>query len=197
MIELELKSVVSDMDRARQRLIEVGARLVFQGSLEDRRYDTPDRKLRHHDQVLRLRTARDAQGATARMEFKGPTAVHAGYKRREEIGTGVTDIQCVATMLQGLGYEVTMAIDREIWQYELHGATVRLERYPRMDDLVEVEGGIEAIEQAIACLGMPREGFTSERLRDFVWRYETRTGQRAAVCNAALDSGTSTDWLDG
>ena len=109
----------------------------------------------------------------------------------------MSDAETVATMLHGLGYEVTMAIDRVIWQYELHGATIRLERYPRMDDLVEVEGCIEAIEKAIGCLGMPRDGFTSERLRDFVWRYETRTGQRAAVSHAALDSAATTDWLDG
>lgn len=197
MIELELKSVVVDLDAARQRLAKIDAPLVFEGALEDRRYDTPDRKLRHHDQVLRVRTARGAHGVTSRVEFKGPTAVQSGYKRREEIGTDITDAEAIATMLHGLGYEITMSIDRMVWQYEVQGATVRFERYPRMDDLVEVEGGIESIEKAIGCLGLPREGFTSERLRDFVWRYETRTGQRAAVSEAALASGASTDWLDG
>ena len=61
------------------------------------------------------------------------------------------------------------------------GATVRVERYPRMDALVEVEGTPEAIEAAIAVTGLAREGFTAGRLPDFVRRYEMRTGQRAAV----------------
>jgi hypothetical protein len=85
-----------------------------------------------------------------------------------------------------LGYVVTMAIDREIRQYELHGATVRFERYPRMDDLVEVEGAPAAIEAAIAALGLPRDAFTSERLPDFVRRFEARTGQHAALSDAEL-----------
>lgn len=197
MIELELKSVLANLDEVRKKLDDMGATLAFHGTLEDRRYDTPDRKLRHHDQVLRLRVATNSEGAHARVEFKGPTAVQSGYKRREEIGSDIGDAAAAATMLRCLGYEVTMSIDRVIWQYQLHGATVRLERYPRMDDLVEVEGCIADIEKAIAALGMPREGFTSERLRDFVWRYETRTRQRAAVSQAALESGVGTDWLDG
>jgi len=206
MIELELKSVLPNLDETRKKLDALGAPLRFHGTLEDRRYDTPDRKLRHHDQMLRLRVARDASGGSAssgssgfsaRVEFKGPTMVQSGYKRREEIGSDVGDAEALATVLRGLGYELTMSIDRVIWQYELAGAMVRLERYPRMDDLVEVEGCIADIEKAIAALGMPREGFTSERLRDFVWRYETRTRQRAAVSNAALESGANADWLDG
>ena len=63
---------------------------------------------------------------------------------------------------------------------------IRFERYPRMDDLVEVEGARDAIEQAIAALGMPRAGFLTDRLPDFARRFEERTGARAAVSRAAL-----------
>jgi hypothetical protein len=86
-----------------------------------------------------------------------------------------------------------MAIDREIAQYELDGAMVRFERYPRMDDLVEVEGAPASIERAIAALGLPRDGFTTDRLPEFVQRYEARTGQRAAVCDAELTGDASYD----
>jgi hypothetical protein len=89
-------------------------------------------------------------------------------------------------MLTRLGYEVTVEIEREIAQYELEGATVRFERYPRLDDLVEVEGTPEQIERAIAAIGLPRDGFSSERLPDFVRRYEARTGERAALCRSEL-----------
>jgi hypothetical protein len=63
---------------------------------------------------------------------------------------------------------------------------VRFEHYPRLDDLVEVEGTPEQIERAIVALGLPREGFTDERLPDFVRRFEARTGQRAALCESEL-----------
>ena len=35
-------------------------------------------------------------------------------------------------------------------------------------------------------LGLPREGFTSDRLPDFAGRFEARTGTRAALSYAAL-----------
>ena len=50
-----------------------------------------------------------------------------------------------------------------------------------MDLLVEVEGLPEAIERAIESIGLPRAGFTSARLPEFVADYEARTGQRAAL----------------
>jgi hypothetical protein len=55
-----------------------------------------------------------------------------------------------------------------------------------MDDLVEVEGEPEAIERAIAALGISRGAYTAERLTDFAMRYETRTGERAALSDAEL-----------
>ena len=50
-----------------------------------------------------------------------------------------------------------------------------------MDSLVEVEGAEESIEKAIAAIGIQRESYTTDRLTDFVIRYETRTGQQAIV----------------
>jgi hypothetical protein len=93
----------------------------------------------------------------------------------------------MAHILERIGLIVTRFIDREIAQYELAGATVRFERYPRMDDLVEVEGSPENIERAIAVLGIARDAFTSERLPQFVRRYQERTGEQAALCDEELD----------
>jgi len=90
---------------------------------------------------------------------------------------------------------VTLAIDREVEQYELEQATVRLERYPRMDDLIEVEGNPDAIEQAIARLGLPRDQFSSERLPEFILRFQSRTGQQAALSASEL-AGTVRYALD-
>ena len=45
---------------------------------------------------------------------------------------------------------VILEIERVISQYELDGAIVRFEEYPRMDVLVEVEGGPDAICAAAA-----------------------------------------------
>ena len=191
MIEIELKSIVTDLEGLRKSLTQSGATLSFEGELEDRRYDTAERRLLERDEVLRLRVYRDARGARAQLDWKGPTSYVNGYKRREELSTSLDDADALTTMLDRLGYEVTMEIDRHIWQYEIGGATVRLERYPRMDDLVEVEGEPEEIERAIGILGLPRDGFNTDRLPDFVRRFEERTGERALISDADV-AGEST-----
>jgi predicted adenylyl cyclase CyaB len=186
MIEVELKSVVDEVERRRVAIETAGAKLVFSGRLEDRRFDTPDRSLMSRDHVLRVRVYRDAHTTRAQLDWKGPTRYDDGYKLREELEARVADADALVAILGQLGYVVTIAIDREIEQYELDGAMIRFERYPRMDDLVEVEGSPEQIERAIAALGLPRAGFTSERLPDFASRFEARTGTRAALSHGAL-----------
>lgn len=188
MIELELKAVVPDLTSARRRIEARGARLAFAGRLEDARYDRADRSLAAHDLVLRLRVYRDSSGAvtSASLDWKGATGFNDGYKQRDEINAGIADPDTLATILERLDLVVTMRIDRDIWQYELNGAIVRFERYPRMDDLVEVEGAPETIEAAISALALPRDSFTPERLPDFARRYQERTGQFAALSDAEL-----------
>jgi adenylate cyclase class IV len=185
MREVELKGVVTDAPALRQRLLNAGAREVFAGALFDRRFDMPARELASRDQVLRLRVYRDASGTRAMLDWKGPTAYDAGYKVREELSSPCDDTP-MAQMLEQLGYVVTREIDRDIEQFELGGAVLRIERYPRMDTLLEVEGAPDAIEHAIARAGLARDDFTSERLPDFIARYEARTGARAAICSREL-----------
>jgi adenylate cyclase class 2 len=192
MREVELKAVLDSWSERRAKLVQAGASPVFAGRLEDRRYDTDDRALLARDIVLRLRIYRDAHGARTELEFKGPTGYDGGYKIREEVGTTVSDPEAIEAILSGLGYTVLRAIDREIEQFEVAGTMIRFERYPRMDDLVEVEGEPGAIERSIALLGMPRVAFTAERLPDFAARFESRTGQRAALCDADLTAPSST-----
>ena len=188
MIELELKAVVPDLARVRSHIEAQGARLVFSGRLEDSRYDHKNGSLTAQDLVLRLRVYRDAAGeiVSASLDWKGPSSVNKRYKQREEINASLSNPETLAQILDRLGLVVTMSIDRSIWQYELHDAVVRFERYPRMDDLVEVEGSPETIEAAINALGLSRESFSTERLPDFARRFETRTGQAAALSDGEL-----------
>lgn len=189
MIETELKALVPELATARRRVESAGGRMTFSGRLEDRRYDRSDLSLAALDHVLRLRVYRDASGTVSRasLDWKGPSSTTGTYKQREELNSDVADDpDQLGQILDRLGFVITMQIDRSIWQYELEGAIVRFERYPRMDDLVEVEGTPEAIERAISALGLERDSFTAERLPDFVRRFEARTGRAAALSDAEL-----------
>ena len=186
MIETELKAVVDDLAACRARVERAGGVLELEGHLQACRYEDEAGRIRKLDHVLRVRIFRGPGRSEASLEWKGPTRTVNGLKAREEIGTRVDDPAALTEIVERLGYELTRTIDREIAQYTLHGATVRFERYPRMDDLVEVEGSAESIERAIAALELPRAIFTTDSLFGFMDRYKARTGKRPIVCAADL-----------
>ena len=186
MRELELKAVVPDLDACRESLDAHGAIPRERGRLYDRRFDTPERSLRARDIVLRVREFSGSPRSYATLDWKGAARFDSGYKEREEVSLGIDAGATATHILQQLGFVVSFEIERDIEVYDLSGATIRFERYARMDTLVEVEGAPDAIEGAVDALGIPRTAFTTGRLADFARAFEDRTGDRAALSAAEL-----------
>ncbi len=180
--ELELKAVVADVEDLRRRLRDAGAEPRFVGRMTDLRYDRGV-ELASRDQVLRVRTFEGRDGAMqAVLAWKGPTMRSPdGYKLREEIELPVAGGADPGRLLEALGFRPVHTVEREIEIFGLGEATVRLERYPRMDVLVEVEGEPSSIERAIAASGIPRSEFTAESLTEFTRRFEERSGVSAVL----------------
>jgi adenylate cyclase class IV len=180
--ELELKARIEDPAELRRAVLAAGAELVFRGAMLDRRFDRKER-LESRDEVVRLRVFQPADGGTAWgvLGWKGPVGQRDGYRHREEWESRVDDPRAVLVVLRRLGYKIVLRIDRAVEQYRLGDATLRLEWYPAMDVLLEVEGAPEEIERAIAATGLPRESFLAESLPYFTAAYEERTGRPARV----------------
>ncbi len=181
MREVELKSVVRDVTATRQKVESGGGLLTYEGRLIDLRYGDKSGSLVQTDQVVRLRVYSRGGASEGFLDWKGPTRYDHGYKVREEVSTRVDDPVALARILANMGLIVVREIERLIAQYTLAGAIVRFEEYPRMDHLVEIEGQPDSIEHAIELTGLPRQGFTPERLPEFVARFEARTGNRGAL----------------
>ncbi len=183
--ELELKTRVEDPDSLRKALLAAGAELVYRGAMLDRRFDRKGR-LQRRDEVVRLRVYHPADRSSewGVLGWKGPVGKRDGYRHREEWESRVDDPRAVLVVLRRLGYKIAVRIDRAIEQYNLGGATLRLEWYPAMDVLLEVEGAPDEIERAIAATGLPRESFLAESLPYFKEAYEKRTGRTARVSRA-------------
>ncbi len=200
--ELEVKAVVDDPGALAARLEARGAALAFRGRMSDRRYDTLDRALQARDEVLRVRTfvAAGTAGRASEVTWKGPTGRRGGYKAREEHQLELADPATAALILERLGLVVSDATDRCVEFYGWPGeggreaAVVRLEWYPRMDVLVEVEGAPDAIEDAVRSSGLARAAFTPDRLLDFAARYEARTGRKAALALRDLEPEERPEW---
>jgi adenylate cyclase class IV len=157
--------------------------------MEDRRYDL-DGELTAQDEVLRVRRFVHAGGtADAELTWKGPTRRSGdGYKLREELSCRVAaGSDSPGKILEALGYTVTQAVDRWVEFFELGGAVLRIEWYPRMDVLLEVEGPPDTIETAIQATALPRDGFSAEPLVEFVRRYDARSPRPAVLAVGELD----------
>ena len=180
--ELELKARIDDPDTVRRALLAAGAQLTYRGAMLDRRFDRKER-LRSRDEVVRLRVyhPEDRAPEWGVLGWKGPVGKKNGYKHREEWETHVDDPRAALVVLRRLGYKIVMRIDRAVEQYRLGDATLRLEWYPAMDVLLEVEGSPDEIERAIAATGMPRDAFLAESLPYFADAYEKRTGNTARL----------------
>ena len=180
--ELEVKARVDDPDGLRAALARAGATLDFRGDMIDRRFDR-DRTLTQRDQVLRLREFRPADGSPAYgvLGWKGPPSQRARYRHRAEAEARVAAPDSVVTILEQLGYAVAVRIDRRVEVYRIGQAVLRLEWYPAMDVLLEVEGEPSEIERAIAATGLARDRFLPESLPYFVAQYEARTGRAALL----------------
>jgi adenylate cyclase class IV len=175
--EIEVKARVSDPAAVRRALEQAGARLEFRGAMIDRRLDR-DGVLTANDEVLRLRTFQPAAGGPGYgvLGWKGAHSARGGYRHRPEVEARVADGAAVLTILEHAGFAVSLEIDRTVEIYRLAGTVLRLEWYPEMDVLLEVEGDPEGIERAIAATGLPRDSFLAESLDYFMAEYAARTG---------------------
>jgi adenylate cyclase class IV len=188
-VELELKGVVPDPGATRAALIYAGATPEFRGMLFDRRFDRGG-EFAGRDEVVRLRTYRGVDGSVrSQLGWKGPTTRSPeGYKQREERELDVRDGDPGA-FLAALGLVEVHAIDRYIEVYALAEGHARLEWYPRMDVLMEVEGTPDAIEAIIAATGIARSAFTSDALTAFTARYDLRHPEAPSLVAQAGWSG--------
>ena len=188
--------MVADPATIRARLERAGARPGFQGMMSDVRYDR-DGELLGRDEVLRLREYHHPGGRRETiLGWKGPTRVSAeGYKTRPELEYEVhARTAPPADLLEALGYRPIHTIDRYVEYYHLGSAALRLEWYPRMDVLIEIEGDAAGIEAGLRAAGIPREEFTADPLTAFAARFAVRTGTPPVLAAAEL-AGEPPGWL--
>lgn len=182
--EFELKAAApGGAAEIRERLADAGWCLSFEGLMSDRRFDTPGRSLESRDEVLRIRCMTPIFGESRTLlGWKGPASEEHGYKVRSELETVVRDAETAVAILENLGYsEAILAIDRGVAVYEKGRVYARIETYPAMDVLVELEGDPDRVEECFADLGLPREAWKPWPLDEFVRRYEERTGSEARL----------------
>ncbi len=184
-----------DPEAMRRRLLEAGASPGFRGLMIDRRFDR-DARLLQRDEVLRVREYRGDNGESSYgLSWKGPTGTtREGYKSRTELEYDLVPHGAAPdALLEALGYEESQRIERYVEYYRVLGADLRLEWYPRMDVLIELEGEPSAIETVLPLTGLPREQWYPDPLPVFAARFAARTGTAAILTRNGL-TGSPPSW---
>lgn len=143
--ELEVKLYLSDMPAFQQKVEAIGSQLTEPRQHEiNLRFDTPKGELTRTAQVLRLR-----QDTAARLTYKGPGETIDGVHARREIEFTVSDFQSAQSLLETLGYQVSLMYEKFRTTYVLDGLQITLDEMP-YGNFTEIEGSDAAAIRTMA-----------------------------------------------
>lgn len=152
-VETEVKFRIADLQELEQRIRALGFRVVTPRAFErNTLYDTPDRRLRARQSILRIRRYGERWVLTHKCVPPGhdPAARH---KRRIETETEVTDGDALATVFIQLGYEPVFVYEKWRAEYADQTGHCVLDETP-IGAFAELEGPAEWIDATCARLGL-------------------------------------------
>jgi len=149
--EVELK-VRAAHDPVRDRLRAMEADDGGAVQQRDRYYDAPHRSFADRDEALRVRPEApvppDADPIDRRTDtrtlltHKGPR-IEDGSKTRREVETEVANADAIEVLLEGLGFEPAVTVEKRRDRYRLNDVTVSLDTVDALGSFVEVETKVQ------------------------------------------------------
>ncbi len=150
MMEIEVKAPLPDVDRVKNRVVELGGRDFGCSVQVDEYYAHPSRDFAKTDEALRLRTENDLTVIT----YKGPK-LDKETKTREEFEVSVANHATMASILDRLGFKPVIKISKGRQVYGLKGITVCVDSVKGLGNFIELEvdsDDVEAGKRAIFAL---------------------------------------------
>lgn len=161
MKEIEAKVLEIDRPALEARLAALGAELEFTAPFRAVYYDAMDGGLRARGEVLRLRQ----EGEEVALTFKRRLpSEDPGVKVREELEVKVSDYATACRIVEGLGYQPGLAMNKIRTQYRIGEAHLVIDQYveafAHIPEFVEIEAPNLALLHAVAA----QVGFRPEQL---------------------------------
>ena len=153
-LEIEAKVKVDGLDAIGERLAELGAEHGDDVTHLDTYYGGGAGVLIKPGCVLRLRRRINAASEKVILTYKGPKQ-KGRFKKRTEIEVEVADYPVMAGLLEALGYQKELIIEKRRRFWRFRGCAICLDELPLLGSFVEVEGPAEGIiEQVLAAIGL-------------------------------------------
>jgi predicted adenylyl cyclase CyaB len=139
--EREIKFRGVELEKLRERLIELEAERVGPGAFEDNWILDREGELLSSGRILRLRT----DAGRSRLTFKGPMRLEGNVKVRQEHEIEVENAAEARSIFEKLGYAMVRRYQKVREEWHLGGVTIALDHTP-IGDFAEFEGdGAETV----------------------------------------------------
>lgn len=177
-VEIEVKFPVADAADLGRRLLRIGFHEETPRTFErNTLYDTPDRRLRSHQSILRVRN----YGGKWKVTHKCLPTNHdpaARHKHRDETETSVQDGEALGHIFTQLGYAPAFVYEK--WRTEYADATGHcvVDETP-IGVYAELEGPEEWIDATGHKLGVDTSQFSTLSYGRLFDQWREKTGSRA------------------
>lgn len=156
--EIEAKLKVDSLPEVEHKLGDLGARFLGEQLQTDYFFDDVNATLINADKCLRLRKQMVEKSESCFLTYKGAKE-KSNFKRRQEIESEINDADSIYKLLQALGYEQVLIVEkkRRLWQFG--NCEVALDRLPLLGDFVEIEGpdeeNISNVQNSLGLTDLP------------------------------------------
>ena len=137
--EIEAKLKVDSLSEIEHKLDELGARFIAEQLQTDYFFDDVNATLINTDKCLRLRKQMVEKSESCFLTYKGAKE-KSNLKRRQEIESEINDADSIYKLLQALGYEQVLIVEKKRRLWQLGNCEVALDRLPLLGNFVEIEG---------------------------------------------------------
>jgi adenylate cyclase class 2 len=189
-IETEIKFVVADVAELNQRLEAAGFRLETPRSFESNvLYDTPERRLRNHTEILRIRNYAGRWTVThKRLPDVGPGEDR--HKHRVETETSVGDGAVLAEVFRSLGMVESFRYEKWRTEWREGAGHCVIDETP-IGNYAELEGEPEWIDRMAEQIAVRQQDYITLSYGRLFEQWRERHGSAAKdLTFAAVKDGT-------
>jgi len=160
--EIEAKIKVAALEPIAGKLKELGAQFLHTTQQTDTYFMDTHKLLHKNDCGLRIRRQSIDGNQSAFLTFKGARE-KTKYKSRSEHETGIGDPDAAENILEGLGYQKRLTVEKKRSVWRLDNCEVCLDELPELGCFVEVEGpDEETISSVLAKLNLQNQPHISK-----------------------------------
>ena len=159
MIEKEVKVLEIEKKEIIEKLNKLNAKKVFEGKILTEYYDFKNIQMKNKNSILRIRR----MGEKSFFEYKEKLSGENKNNIRinEEISIEIDDFGKARRILEKIGFELKMKINKYRTSYRIMESYVEIDEIEGIPTFLEIEGEPEKISKIIDILGLKNKKIVS------------------------------------